>query len=187
MKNPTLTPIAHARLRDDQPLGKPPSMTDDQCGTLYVRVEQDPLFPGLPSIYSRWIPSPEQRQRLAEVNYDIYLNVIGGHPPVMLYVGQELHDTPITLETLERETAAQAPHGWVFNGPDAEWYWSAQPDRHPDTTELRPATALERSQFQQIKKMRDAMQTFVDRVDAGEVRSTRTYSQFKELLTGHRE
>lgn len=31
--------------------------------------------------------------------------------------------------------------------------------------------------------MREAMQWFVDRVDAGEVRSRRTYAKFKEILS----
>ena len=31
-------------------------------------------------------------------------------------------------------------------------------------------------------RLREAMQLFVDRCDKGEVRSTRTYAQFKELL-----
>lgn len=31
-------------------------------------------------------------------------------------------------------------------------------------------------------KLREAMQLFVDRCDRGEVRSKRTYAQFKELL-----
>jgi len=32
------------------------------------------------------------------------------------------------------------------------------------------------------KKMREVMQLFCDRVDAGEVRSTKTYNQFKAIL-----
>lgn len=35
---------------------------------------------------------------------------------------------------------------------------------------------------QQNLKLREAMQHFVDRCDRGEVRSTRTYAQFKQLL-----
>lgn len=36
------------------------------------------------------------------------------------------------------------------------------------------------------KAMREAMQWFVDRVDAGEVRSRRTYAKFKEILASLR-
>ncbi len=36
----------------------------------------------------------------------------------------------------------------------------------------------------EMEQMRAAMQEFVDRVDKGEVRSKRTYAQFKEIL-GH--
>ena len=35
----------------------------------------------------------------------------------------------------------------------------------------------------EIERLKDAMQLFCTRVDNGEVRSTKTYSQFKELLT----
>lgn len=34
----------------------------------------------------------------------------------------------------------------------------------------------------QITKLREAMTTFVERCERGEVRSKRTYAQFKELL-----
>jgi hypothetical protein len=37
---------------------------------------------------------------------------------------------------------------------------------------------------QQMDSMRAAMQKFVDRVDKGEVRSKRTYAEFKEILGG---
>lgn len=33
-----------------------------------------------------------------------------------------------------------------------------------------------------MREMRGAMKTFVDRVEAGTIRSTRTYRQFKEIL-----
>lgn len=37
--------------------------------------------------------------------------------------------------------------------------------------------------FREHKAMREAMQWFVDRVDAGEVRSRRTYAKYKEILS----
>lgn len=37
----------------------------------------------------------------------------------------------------------------------------------------------------EVERLRNAMQLFCDRVDKGEVRSTKTYNQFKELLTTH--
>ena len=33
-----------------------------------------------------------------------------------------------------------------------------------------------------IREMESVMKTFVDRVEAGTIRSTRTYNQFKEIL-----
>jgi len=33
------------------------------------------------------------------------------------------------------------------------------------------------------ERMREAMQTFVDRVDGGSIRSTKTYKQFKDILS----
>lgn len=35
-----------------------------------------------------------------------------------------------------------------------------------------------------IKELESALQQFIDRVDAGEVRSTKTYDYFKTLLAG---
>lgn len=40
-------------------------------------------------------------------------------------------------------TRQQAPHGWVYIGPDGEWHHSPTPDLHEGVTELRPATAME--------------------------------------------
>ena len=37
--------------------------------------------------------------------------------------------------------------------------------------------------IEQVEQMRQAMQTFVNRVEMGEVRSTKTYNQFKEILS----
>lgn len=39
--------------------------------------------------------------------------------------------------------------------------------------------------LEEVERLRNAMQLFCDRVDKGEVRSTKTYNQFKELLTTH--
>lgn len=36
--------------------------------------------------------------------------------------------------------------------------------------------------YQENVRLREAMQSFVDRCDKGEIRSKRTYAQFKELL-----
>ena len=81
------TSMKHARLPDDGPLGKPPSMTETECGTLFVRRRPVRLQAGTTlSQVSRWTPTAAQRAAIGAGD-DVYLEVLGGHPPVMLYVG----------------------------------------------------------------------------------------------------
>lgn len=55
------------------------------CGSLSIKDERDKS--GLPSMTSCWMPSDEERERIANGGA-VYLNVVGAvHPPVMLWVG----------------------------------------------------------------------------------------------------
>jgi hypothetical protein len=54
----------------------------------------------------------------------------------------------------------------------------------PEITELMWSAEESRAKTARIKELENAMRTFVERVDAGEVRSKKTYAQFKELLVG---
>lgn len=44
------------------------------------------------------------------------------------------------------------------------------------------ATTIAAEYGLKIREMRKAMQTFVDRVEDGSIKSTKTYNQFKEIL-----
>lgn len=51
-----------------------------------------------------------------------------------------------TVEIIDAEFTEieqEAPHGWVFYGPDGNWHWSINPDYHESVEDLRPATAIE--------------------------------------------
>jgi len=52
---------------------------------------------------------------------------------------------------MNNRSGNDAPHGWVYNGPDGEWYWSEDQDDHESVTDQRPATALEKTMLTQIK------------------------------------
>jgi len=39
----------------------------------------------------------------------------------------------------------EAPHGWVFFGPDGRWHWSPTFDPHESVEDQRPATAVEKA------------------------------------------
>lgn len=57
-------------------------------------------------------------------------------------------------------------------------------DKYPEIIELEWAYQESLAKTARIKELESAMRTFVERVDAGEVRSKKTYAQFKALLVG---
>lgn len=66
--------------------GPPPEMNDAQCGTLFVHKGEVPSgsLEGTPIIVSCWIPTPAEREMIAE-GHPIYLTILGtGQPPVAL-------------------------------------------------------------------------------------------------------
>lgn len=75
-----MTPVPFPEAQ--QVLGKPPAMSDAECGTLPVAVG---IYAGrLPAFVSCWRPSPEERAAIAG-GADLYLHVVGhGMPPVLL-------------------------------------------------------------------------------------------------------
>jgi hypothetical protein len=81
--------------------GKPPEMTDDQCGTLRVkRGIADLAGEDFPVSTSGWKPSPEDLERLNAGGL-IFLNIFGiGHPVVS--VSTELIETKPWPEPTER-------------------------------------------------------------------------------------
>ena len=67
-------------------LGKPVSMTDEQCGSLAIL---DMQHDGQPVMVSAWHPTPDEVRRMA-AGEPVYLWVYGtAHPPVALSVAGE--------------------------------------------------------------------------------------------------
>lgn len=65
--------------------GKPGDMSDEECFALHVRMGN---FNGLDQLTSAWFPTPDELQRLND-GAPVLLSIIGGgHPPVMLEVGE---------------------------------------------------------------------------------------------------
>lgn len=93
---------------------------------------------------------------------------------------------------MDRKTPwTSGPWAWVEEeADDVEWgpVWSLGPgvllvdgsDGTPDGDEIDQANAR---LIAQSPRMAEAMQWFCDRVDAGEVRSTKTYNLFKDILS----
>lgn len=68
--------------------GKPDSMTDAECHSLPVRIEEVCYENGIAQQFvSAWLPTPYELQRLND-GAAVHLTIIGmAHPPVMLTVG----------------------------------------------------------------------------------------------------
>lgn len=63
-------------------LNKPPSMTDEECGSL--RVHSGATREGHPVLVSKWVPNDEELEHLKNGD-GVYLIVYGiSHPPVMV-------------------------------------------------------------------------------------------------------
>ena len=88
---------------------KPADMTDDQCGSLRVWRGQHPE--GYPCSISKWRPTLEERQAIAE-GADVFLMIVGhGHPPVSLFAANPfIQEQPAESASLEEPSdSADAP------------------------------------------------------------------------------
>lgn len=159
------TPLSFAipGTEDIASLGKPPSMTDEQCATLYVKVEQDPLYPDTPLLISRWLLTTEQRAGIADGTMEILLSVVGGHPPVMLYTSNEfISCDPTTGEKIDLAGVC-VPYGWVYWDSDDTAHWSPVFTQDDDIIAQRPASALEQELFARIFEDDEILRDAVER------------------------
>ena len=144
------------------PLGKPPSMTDEQCATLHVKVENDSLFPDTPMLLCRWLLTAEQRAGIADGTLEILLNVVGGHPPVMLYTSDEFNSNdPVTGEKIDF-SAANPEFGWVYWLPESS-HWSPVYALNEGIIAQRPASSLEKELFARIYRDDEMLRDAVER------------------------
>lgn len=84
-------------------MGKPEDWKDDECGTLPVAFCDVPIGEDgrmVPAVISCWKPTPWERDQLA-AGCPVFLRVIGGMPPVSLFVDDpfEPHQIPEYVRT----------------------------------------------------------------------------------------